>query len=106
MMDSKVATMGTEIAHTWLKNHGYFKVSESRISDHDYIEADGRSRRILVRLMVAESPNYPNILTEDELSEILLNASTIEREPWVAMIQLGSDGQLADDITWLNLGKR
>jgi len=95
--------LGESIVVAWLRTHGYFRISIVSSGPHHYIEADGGRRRMLVIVKAATFPEVPGSIENDELQPLLEFATSVERECWIAYLQLDIDNNLVDDIKWVNL---
>ena len=94
------------IMRSTLKPLGYFKIEiDSRNRTHPYFLADGNSRRIIVQVQIGEYPNSPTQPSEAEIKELKKIAENSNREAWLALIKINSEGELVDTVLWMNLSK-
>lgn len=97
-----------QIIKSELKSLGYYKIQVSKEqSDALQIIADGSLRSIFLEVRVTPAAEYKNghTFTKNEITTIKKGAALINKEPWTAVVKIGTDGELIESILWTNLSK-
>ncbi|GAB2840879.1 hypothetical protein [Ferruginibacter profundus] len=92
-----------------LKSLGYYKIHVNKEeSDALQIVADGNLRSIFLEVRVTPAAEYKNghTFSKQEIALIKKEAEHIKKEPWTAVIKIGTDGSLIESILWTNLSKK
>lgn len=95
-----------QIIRSELKSLGYYKISVSKEqSNLIEIVADGNLRSIFLQVKVTPVAEYKNgsTFSRSEINKIKVGAAQLNKEPWTAVVKIGTDGELIDSIKWTNL---
>lgn len=91
-----------------LRSLGYISINIKNKNLKGFnVIADGYLRSIFLGVLVRLASDYSKeiTLTPEEIQLIKSNASTINKEPWAAIMHVNEKGELIGSIRWKNLSK-
>lgn len=100
---AEIGQIGEKIVAKWLRDKGYTVSQNTKQPGSTDIEADGTSRKLLVQVKTAVSPNTLSGLTSDEERNIKSRAASLKRQAWLAQVTLNTDYTLKGSIAWTEL---
>lgn len=104
-MQQAVLPTVKQIISKELKGLGYYKILvRNELSNSLDIVADGNYRSIFLQVKV--TPNVKRLpFSKVEITGIKKQALLVNKEPWIAVIKVGTDGELIENIEWKDLSK-
>lgn len=97
-----------QIIKSELRSLGYYKIQVTKEqSDTLQLIADGNLRSIFLQVKITPAVKYQNghTFSKEQITNIKKEASMLNKEPWTAVIKVGTDGELIESILWTNLSK-
>jgi len=89
-----------------LRSLGYFKIEIENEQDRRFnVIANGLLREIFLLVTIYSTSEQISTLTKEEVDTIKAEAEKIEKEPWVAFMQVNESGESVEHIQWKNLSK-
>ncbi len=101
MLKEVLLESGKQMVRSWLKSHGYNRVSPI---DSDDLEADSNMRRIFVHIKIFNT-EHKSKPSESEKKKVIALSCEYHRDPWIAILEVDKNGELTSNIEWIDLSK-